>query len=135
MLGADTVVAIGERILGKPGDRDEATAMLNRLSGHAHSVWTGVALVSEGGVRSGSRRTEVEFRELSAAEIEAYVRSGEPLDRAGAYAIQGGAAPFVARWDGDYDNVVGLPLGLVAELLRAEGIDAESQPPAVSPRP
>lgn len=134
MLGADTVVAIGERILGKPGDRDEATAMLRRLSGREHSVWTGVALVSEGGVRSGSRRTEVEFRELSAAEIEAYVRSGEPLDRAGAYAIQGGAAPFVARWDGDYDNVVGLPLGLVAELLRAEGIAPEA-PPAVSPRP
>jgi len=135
VLGADTVVALGERILGKPENAEEATRMLSRLSGRAHAVWTGVALVSEAGVRSASCRTEVIFRELSDEEIAAYVASGEPLDRAGAYAIQGGAEPFVDRFVGDYENVVGLPLELTAELLRAEGVETTTPADAVSPRP
>ena len=123
-LGADTEVALDGRTLGKPADAREAVAMLERLSGRRHEVWTGVALVARGGdgdglvaERAEACRTEVAFRTLSAEEIAAYVASGEPFDRAGGYAIQGGAAKFVAAVDGDYENVVGLPLELVRALL------------------
>lgn len=124
-LGADTIVALGGEPLGKPSDAADATRMLSRLSGRSHEVWTGVALVARDGreprgtpvERVVEGRTEVVFRMISDAEIAAYVASGEPLDRAGAYAIQGGAAPFVERIVGDYDNVVGLPLELVRTLL------------------
>ncbi len=124
VLGADTVVALGDEPLGKPADAAEARAMLTRLSGRSHQVWTGVALVETGPGRqrtaAGAARTEVDFRPLDAAEIDAYVASGEPLDRAGAYAIQGGAAGFAERLEGSWSNVVGLPLetlpGLFARL-------------------
>lgn len=127
-LGADTVVAIENQLLGKPADEADARRMLRALSGRTHDVWTGVALFApgkEGGTRELAHveRTRVTFRELSEAEIVDYVASGEPLDKAGAYAIQGGAAPFVERVDGDYDNVVGLPLATVRQLL-AERIAA-----------
>ncbi len=122
-LGADTVVALAGRVLGKPADDAEATAMLRRLSGREHEVWTGVALVAPGGdgepprERAAACLTKVAFRALSAAEIAAYVASGEPRDKAGAYGIQGGAAAFVSGLDGEHSNVVGLPLPLVGELL------------------
>jgi len=123
VLGADTIVVVDGEILGKPGDDDEAGAMLRRLSGRAHEVWTGIALAvraenAEPELHSRSCRTVVRFRELSDADIDRYVATGEPADKAGAYGIQGGAAAFVESIDGDYDNVVGLPLGTVRDLLR-----------------
>jgi septum formation protein len=124
-LGSDTVVAVDGATLGKPADADAARAMLSRLSGRCHEVWTGVALVerSARGVRETARavRTEVEFRPLARAEIDAYVATGEPLDRAGAYAIQGGASAFASRIEGSWSNVVGLPLAAVRELLARLG--------------
>jgi septum formation protein len=127
-LGADTVVAVDGVLLGKPADDADARRMLAALSGRAHEVWTGVAVVEVPSGAGGRRReraracrTEVVFRSLSAAEIDAYVASGEPRDKAGAYAIQGGAAAFVARVEGDFTNVVGLPLPLVEELLGRRG--------------
>lgn len=123
-LGADTVVALGLEVLGKPADAAEAGRMLQALSGRSHEVWTGVALVRrelDGEIveRSAVSRTEVVFRALGEEEIRQYVMSGEPLDKAGAYAIQGGAARFVERYEGDFDNVVGLPLGTVRALLES----------------
>jgi septum formation protein len=127
-LGADTVVALGDELLGKPRDAADARSMLRALSGRSHDVWTGVALVARDGdgvgcERGALRRTEVVFRTLAESEIADYVASGEPLDRAGAYAIQGGAARFVARYEGDFDNVVGLPLAAVRELLGEAGVE------------
>jgi septum formation protein len=121
-LGADTEVALDGEPLGKPHDEAAARAMLARLSGRGHEVWTGVALVERdrsGAARErvGVCRTEIVFRALAGREIADYAASGEPLDRAGAYAIQGGAAEFVERIEGDYENVMGLPLALVRELL------------------
>jgi len=123
VLGADTIVVVDGEILGKPGDDEEARAMLRRLSGRDHEVWTGVALAvraegAEPELHSRSCRTLVRFRALTDAEIDAYVASGEPADKAGAYGIQGGAAAFVESIEGDYDNVVGLPLATVRDLLR-----------------
>jgi septum formation protein len=118
VIGADTVVAVAGELLGKPADAAEARRMLARLSGREHEVWTGVAvLVADGQEQVDVGRTAVRFRPLGPDEIAAYVASGEPLDKAGGYAIQGGAAEFVESVDGDYDNVVGLPLALLAELL------------------
>jgi septum formation protein len=129
-LGADTIVALDDEPLGKPADVAEATRMLSGLSNRRHTVWTGVALVTCAGFDGGSAfeaievcRTDVVFRNLGASEITAYVASGEPFDRAGAYAIQGGAASFVALVDGDYDNVVGLPIRVVTSLLGRAGIN------------
>jgi septum formation protein len=127
-LGADTEVAVDGRVLGKPADADDARRMLRLLSDRAHEVWSGVALAratADGRPTrewTGSRRSLVTFRKLDDAEIDAYVASGDPFDKAGAYAIQGGAAGFVAAVDGDVDNVVGLPLALVRELLLAAGV-------------
>jgi len=125
VLGADTIVALDGEPLGKPADAAEARAMLARLSGRHHQVWTGVALVERSAVGARERAlavvTDVVFRTLEPAEIDAYVASGEPLDRAGAYAIQGGAAAFVASVDGSWSNVVGLPVGAVRELLARHG--------------
>jgi septum formation protein len=137
-LGADTIVAVDDRPLGKPGDPGEARAMLELLSGRAHEVWTGVALVDRRrGRRESARavRTEVRFRPLTGEEIDAYVASGEPLDRAGAYAIQGGAAGFVQALDGSWSNVVGLPLEELAALLAELGLRAAvpvPDPPATA---
>ena len=136
-LGADTEVAIDGVVLGKPADEADARRMLSALSGRAHEVWTGVALVAPvagDGARELARacRTEVRFRDLRADEIAAYVASGEHADKAGAYAIQGGASRFVEAIVGELTNVVGLPLPLVSELL-AE-LRAELEAPAVSRR-
>jgi len=118
VLGADTTVTIDGLILGKPESPREATAMLQRLSGRAHDVLTGVALVSAEGVVSAVERTRVWFEAMTDEDISWYVASGEPVDRAGAYAIQGLASRFIPRIEGSYTNVVGLPVTLVSSILR-----------------
>ena len=118
-LGADTVVCIDERVLGKPRDADEAAAMLRMLSGRDHRVLSGVALFAGGAVRTALSESTVRFRELTAAEIADYWASGEPRDKAGAYAIQGLAARFIERLEGSYSGVMGLPLYETARLLDA----------------
>jgi len=118
ILGADTTVALGNEILGKPADDEDARRMLAKLSGRRHDVYTGVCLRSVGITTTQVACTGVWFAPLSAAEIDAYVRSQEPLDKAGAYAIQGLASRFIPRIDGSYSNVVGLPVDLVYRLLR-----------------
>nr|WP_256835536.1 Maf family protein [Pseudomonas oleovorans] len=133
VLGADTAVVLDGRILGKPEDFAESRAMLQALSGRSHQVMTAVALVS--GDREAARvvSSEVSFRPISEAEIEAYWASGEPCDKAGSYGIQGLAAVFVNRLQGSYSAVVGLPLCETAELLGEFGI-ACWQLPAKGPR-
>ncbi len=117
VLGADTTVVVDSLILGKPNDDAEARRMLRLLSGRWHDVVTGVALVSDEGRRVvAHERTRVRFGPLSDAEIEWYVASGEPRDKAGAYAVQGRAALFIEEIEGDYWNVVGLPVRLVYKL-------------------
>ena len=127
VLGADTVVVLGERVLGKPADAAEAGEMLRRLSGRRHCVVTGVALVDTRQaptvVTEAAWVTEVCVRALAEAEIAAYVATGEPLDKAGAYAIQGRGAVLIEGIRGDYSNVVGLPVGATADLLQAAGVE------------
>ena len=117
VIGADTLVVARGLRLGKPHDANEAVSMLQRLQGRAHEVWTGIAVVRGDEQRTAAEVTKVVFARLSDEEIEAYVRTGEPLDKAGAYAIQGMAAPFIRRLDGDYFNVVGLPLARLRLVL------------------
>lgn len=118
VLGADTVVVIDGQVLGKPRDAAHAAAMLQQLSGRDHEVLTGVAIVAPAGEFSaGVACTRVWFATLTNEDIERYVASGEPMDKAGAYAIQGLGSRFVERIDGSYSNVVGLPVSLVWRLL------------------
>ncbi len=118
VLGADTVVIIDGVMFGKPADRDDARRMLEALSGRTHRVRTAVALIHpDGSLMETAVETLVEFRHLSPAEIEAYIVSGEPFDKAGAYAIQGGAREFVTHVWGSHSNVVGLPIEAVLHLL------------------
>lgn len=119
VLGADTSVLLGERILGKPGDRQEGLQMLAALSGRTHRVLTAVALVSRQASELRLVESLVQMRPISTAEAEAYWDSGEPQDKAGGYAIQGLGAVFVRRLEGSYTGVVGLPLCETAELLAA----------------
>jgi septum formation protein len=130
VLGADTIVVVDDMILGKPCDADDAVRMLRTLSGRTHAVITGVCLV--GPVASGqwsvasntdtaSETTLVTFCELSDDEIRSYVATGEPMDKAGAYAIQSMASRWIPRIEGDYSNVVGLPVALVYRMLRERG--------------
>jgi len=122
VLGADTIVVVDSEVLGKPLDRQDAVRMLRLLSGRAHQVTTAVSLVAPGsGPDTRFLTTEVDFRVMEEKEIQEYVAGGEPMDKAGAYAIQGGAAQWATRLEGDYSNVVGLPLPLVTEMLRASG--------------
>ena len=124
VLGADSVVVLGQQILGKPRDIAEARHMLTCLSGREHRVLTGVAVLyaAQHFVGLDAVSTLVRFRPLSSSDIESYLATGEPMDKAGAYAIQGAAAAFVASWDGCYTNVVGLPLRRTATLLQAAGL-------------
>jgi septum formation protein len=117
VIGADTVVVIDDEILGKPVDAADARRMLEQLSGREHAVLTAVAVARGAALESGVSATAVWMRPIAAAEIAAYVATGEPMDKAGAYAIQGGAAAFVERISGDFDNVVGLPVKEVKRLL------------------
>ncbi len=122
ILAADTVVALGEVLLGKPADEGENRDFLRRLSGKTHQVTTGVALMSAAGGRVCSETTLVTLRDLTEAEISWYAGTGEGLDKAGGYGIQGLGSVLVARVEGDYSNVVGLPLPGVIGLLRAAGL-------------
>ena len=122
ILGADTAVVVDGEIFGKPIDDGDARRMLDRLSGRSHDVLTGVALIWPDGERVAIDRTVVWFKPLSPSDVEQYVASGEPRDKAGAYAIQGLAGRFVERIDGSHSNVVGLPVAAVLQLLRAAGL-------------
>lgn len=117
VLGADTVVVVDGEILGKPADASDAGRMLRLLSGRKHEVVTGVCLVAAGKCSVASETTLVTMSEISNEEIAEYVATGEPMDKAGAYAIQGRAARWIPRIDGCYSNVVGLPLSAVSKIL------------------
>ena len=121
VLGSDTAVVIGDRILGKPADRDDAVAMLSELSGRTHRVMSAVALLDVAGCGEALSMTDVTFRNISVAEAEAYWDTGEPADKAGAYGIQGFGAVFVSEIRGSYSGVVGLPLFETAALLEERG--------------
>lgn len=121
VLAADTIVAVGSTLLGKPRDRDHAREMLTGLSGTTHRVCTGVALVGAEGTKPIVVTTNVGFHPMTAAEIEAYIDSREPFDKAGAYGIQGEGGRFVRSLSGSYSNVVGLPLEETADLLSNGG--------------
>jgi septum formation protein len=116
VIGADTVVSVDGRILGKPGDEREASEMLKLLSGRVHRVTTGYCIICNGAEITGSVTTEVKFRELDDELIRAYIRTGEPMDKAGAYGIQGKAGLFVEWIRGDYYNVVGFPMEIIWKL-------------------
>jgi septum formation protein len=122
VVGADTIVVVDGDVLGKPRDEAEAAAMLRRLSGRAHVVDTAVAVAHDGRVASAVEEVEVVFRPLSDAAIAQYIATGEPMDKAGAYGIQGYGATIVQRVTGDYFAVMGLPLGLLVTLLRELGL-------------
>jgi len=119
VLGADTTVALDNTILGKPEDAADAARMLRLLSGRTHRVVTGVAVVTAKGAEVAAEATAVRFLTLSDQEIADYVATGEPMDKAGAYAIQGRAARWIPRIEGCYFNVMGLPLALVSSLLES----------------
>jgi septum formation protein len=121
VLGADTTVTVDGDVLAKPRDPEDAAWMLRRLSGRTHDVLTGVAVVWQGRLESFVETTAVTFAGLSEDDIVWYVSSGEPLDKAGAYAIQGLASRFVPRISGSYSNVVGLPVAAVLQLCRRIG--------------
>jgi septum formation protein len=118
VIGADTVVVARGVRLGKPAGGAEALELLRQLQGRTHEVWTGLAVVLGGDQRTAAEVTKVQFARLDDAELRAYVRTGEPLDKAGAYGVQGLAAQFVRRIEGDYANVVGLPLARLRQLLK-----------------
>jgi septum formation protein len=128
VLGADTIVVIDGEVLGKPKDHADAARMLRLLSGREHEVTTAVSLVTPLTAAPGTlaetraSTTKVYFREIAEAEIQQYVAGGEPMDKAGAYAIQGGASRWTDRIEGEFSNVVGLPLSLVTEMLKISGL-------------
>ena len=121
-IGSDTIVVVDGDVLGKPRDRHHAKEMLRRLSGRSHVVMTGVAVAWRGQTLSGVEEVGVTFRDLSDDEIDLYIDTGEPMDKAGAYGIQGFGATIVARVDGDYFAVMGLALNRLARLLRDAGL-------------
>lgn len=118
VIGCDTVVTLGGVIMGKPKDEADAKAMLMRLSGRTHTVISGVCLCYKGRTMTFSEKTDVTFYDLTASEIDPYVAGGSPLDKAGAYGIQDSAALFVKKIDGDYYNVVGLPVAKLAKEIK-----------------
>ncbi len=124
VVAADTIVYLDGEVLGKPQDAADAARMLRRLSGRAHIVYTGYTVQQGSRVVTDLAATTVHFRPLDDAEIDRYVASGEPMDKAGAYAVQGGGARFVTGIEGDFYNVIGLPLCQLVLTLRQFGIDA-----------
>lgn len=125
VLGADTIVVVDEVVFGKPADEADAFRMLKELSGRSHSVITGLALIDAAGGRSrtGHEETRVRFARLSDGDIKAYIRTGEPFDKAGAYALQGKGALLVEGIEGCYSNVVGLPIMRLKKMLAEFGLD------------
>ena len=123
VIAADTIVYLDGVILGKPKDTADAARMLAALSGREHTVYTGVAVLRGGETRLAAEHTAVRFRTLTPAEIARYIATGEPMDKAGAYGIQGRGALFVAHLDGDYFNVMGLPLCRLGQLLNELGVE------------
>ena len=123
VIGADTVVVLDGEVLGKPKDADDAKRMLRALSGRAHTVFTGMTVMRNGRTLQHAERTEVHFRPLTDGEIDRYVATGEPMDKAGAYGAQGKGAMFVRRIEGDFFNVMGLPVLLLSDMLRSFGVD------------
>ena len=121
VLGADTIVLVDDEVLGKPRDADDAARMLRLLSGRTHRVITGVCLMGKGFADVRSETTTVKMQELRPEEIASYVATGEPMDKAGAYAIQGWASRWISKIEGDYFNVVGLPVSLVYRMLGEHG--------------
>lgn len=119
VIGADTVVALDGKILGKPKSEENAKEMLRFLSGRTHSVFTGVTLASDKKTKTFAVETKVKFFELTSEEIDAYIKTKEPFDKAGAYGIQGYGSLLVKKIDGDYFNVVGLPVSTLARELKA----------------
>jgi septum formation protein len=123
VIGSDTVVVLNGEILGKPADEDDAYRMLTRLAGSTHEVYTGLCVMDTAGEqKTGYTVTRVFFRELSEERIRRYIATGEPMDKAGAYGIQGFGSAFVSRIEGDYFSVVGLPLILVSDFLEEFGV-------------
>ena len=118
VIAADTIVVCQGKVLGKPHDADEAKQMLRLLSGRDHQVMTGMTVLRGDAAAVVTEVTDLHFRELTDKEIDAYVASGEPMDKAGAYGIQGGAALFCQRLEGDYYNVMGLPVCRLAQVLK-----------------
>ena len=118
VIAADTIVVCGGEVLGKPRDEADAFRMLRLLSGREHHVMTGLTVLRGDRAVTCTEVTDIHFRPLSDGEILAYIRTGEPMDKAGAYGIQGGAALFASRLEGDYFNVVGLPVCRLGEILR-----------------
>ena len=125
VVGSDTIVVVDGEILGKPKDADDARRMLARLSGRGHTVFTAVAVARDSRVAAGVERVPVTFRTLASWEIDAYVATGEPMDKAGAYGIQGYGATIVERIEGDYFAVMGLPLVRLVRLLGEVGVRYE----------
>jgi len=121
VLGADTCIALDGQILGKPDDKEQAIAMLEALSGRSHEVLTAICLMQGHDVQPALSRSTVTFAPLTSEQIEIYWHSGEPADKAGAYAIQGQAARFITRLEGSYSGVVGLPLYELSQLLKDQG--------------
>ncbi len=118
VVGADTIVLLDGAILGKPKDKAQAAEMLGQLSGKTHTVYTGVCVIKDGKENCFAEATQVEFYELTADEIDAYVTSGEPMDKAGAYGIQGLGCLLVKRIEGDFFNVMGFPVARVVRAIR-----------------
>ena len=122
VIAADTIVVLDELVLGKPRDKADAKRMLRALSGRTHQVMTGLAVLWGQDTEVVTEVTKVHFRPLSEAEIDRYIESGEPMDKAGSYGIQGGASAFVSGIEGDYFNVVGLPVCRLSQILTAKGV-------------
>ncbi len=123
VIGADTIVVLDGAVLGKPTDPDDARRMLRALSGRTHTVYTGVTVLRGARTLCHAERTDVRFRPLEEAEIARYIATGEPMDKAGAYGAQGYASLFVEHLDGDFFNVMGLPLCALGKLLKQLGVD------------
>ena len=122
IIAADTIVWLDDRILGKPSDRAEAAEMLRKLSGNSHEVYTGVTVIKGDSVISGHEVSRVFFRQLSEEEIIGYIATGEPMDKAGAYGAQGIGALLIDRIEGDFFNVMGLPVCRLGEMLKKQGV-------------
>lgn len=122
-IGSDTIVCLDGGVLGKPADEDDAKRMLRALSGRSHKVYTGVTVIGKGKTLSEAEETTVTFRELTDGEIDAYIATREPMDKAGAYGAQGIASLFVERLEGDFFNVMGLPVCRLGKMLKKLGVN------------